>query len=181
VYGSWGSTGVVRGDDGAATNRYTNNRTGNTTRTVRSDEGNAVTRRGDQGFAAAGSGGNVYAGRDGNVYRKQDGTWQKYDNGGWNNTPNQPGDRPQPTGDRAGTRSGGAAATPSATPSSTPRSTTDQLNRDAAARSEGATRTKDYSNYKSGSSTTPRSTGSYRGSSGGARSGGARAGGGRRR
>ena len=181
VYGSWGSTGVVRGDDWAATNRYTNNRTGNTTRTVRSDEGNAVTRRGDQGFAAAGSGGNVYAGRDGNVYRKQDGTWQKYDNGGGNNTPNQPGDRPQPTGDRAGTRSGGAAATPSATPSSTPRSTTDQLNRDAAARSEGATRTKDYSNYKSGSSTSPRSTGSYRGSSGGARSGGARAGGGRRR
>ena len=179
VYGSWGSTGVVRGDDWAATNRYTNNRTGNTTRTVRSDEGNAVMRRGDNGGVAAGSGGNVYAGRDGNVYRKQDGTWQKYDNGGWNNTPNQPGDRPTPTGERAGTRTGDRT-TPSATPSTTQRSTVDQLNRDAAARTEGATRTKDYSNYKSGSSSTPRSTGSYRGS-GGARSGGARAGGGRRR
>ena len=33
VYGSWGSTAVQRGDDWAKTNRYTNNRTGTTTRT----------------------------------------------------------------------------------------------------------------------------------------------------
>ena len=58
VYGSWGSTSVQRGDDWAKTNRYTNNRTGNTTRTVRTDEGNAVTRKGaDGGRVAAGSGG----------------------------------------------------------------------------------------------------------------------------
>ena len=48
VYGSWGSTAVQRGDDWAKTNRYTNNRTGNTTRTIRTDEGAAVTRRGDR-------------------------------------------------------------------------------------------------------------------------------------
>ena len=44
VYGSWGSTSVQRGDDWAKTNRYTNNRTGTTTRTIRTDEGAAVTR-----------------------------------------------------------------------------------------------------------------------------------------
>ena len=55
------------------------------------------------------------------------------------------------------------------------RSTTDQLNRDAAARREGTQRTSDYGNYRGGSGT--RSTGSYRGGGGGARAGG----GGRRR
>jgi hypothetical protein len=39
VYGSWGSTAVQRGDDWAKTNRYTNNRTDTTTRTVRTDRG----------------------------------------------------------------------------------------------------------------------------------------------
>ena len=34
---------------GAQTNRYTNNRTGTTTRTIRTDEGSAVTRRGPGG------------------------------------------------------------------------------------------------------------------------------------
>ncbi|MFL6280471.1 MAG: hypothetical protein ACJ731_10200, partial [Vicinamibacterales bacterium] len=61
VYGSWGSTAVQRGDDWAKTNRYTNNRTGTTTRTVRTDDGGAVTRRGPGGATVgAGSGGNVY-------------------------------------------------------------------------------------------------------------------------
>jgi len=169
VYGSWGSTSVQRGDDWAKTNRYTNNRTGNTTRTIRTDEGGAVTRRGENGGAVGvGDGGNVYAGKDGNVYRKQDGTWQKYDNGGWSNTDRQPsGERPTPSTDRA---------TPSTTDRSTAdRGTTDQLNRDSAARREGTTRTNDYGNYRSGSGT--RGTGSYRGG-GGSRGGG---GGGRRR
>jgi hypothetical protein len=164
VYGSWGSTAVQRGDDWAKTNRYTNNRTGNTTRTIRSDEGNAVMRRGDQGgFAGAGSGGNVYAGKDGNVYRRENGTWQKYDNGGWSNTDRQPADRPRPTtGDRS-----------SSDRSSIDRSTADQLNRDSAARREGTQRTNDYGNYRGGSGT--RGTGSYRGG------GASRGGGGRRR
>jgi hypothetical protein len=163
VYGSWGSTAVQRGDDWARTNRYTNNRTGTTTRTVRTDEGSGVMRRGaGGGTVAAGDGGNVYAGKDGNAYRRQDGTWQKYDNGGWSNTDRQP-TTPRPN-DQSTTRD---------RPSSVDRSTTDQLNRDSKARSEGTQRTHDYSNYRSGSGS--RGTGSYRGG------GGARGGGGRRR
>jgi hypothetical protein len=167
VYGSWGSSYVQRGDDWAKTNRYTNRATGNTTRTVRTDEGAGVVRRGDQGFAAAGSGGNVYAGRDGNVYRREDGTWQKYDNGNWSNTDRQP-TRPTPN-ERSTTTDR----------SSVDRSTVDQLNRDSRARAEGTQRTHDYGNYRSGSGT--RGTGSYRGGGGMSRGGGARAGGGRRR
>ena len=108
----------------------------------RGRRGHAARRRG--GFVGAGSGGNVYAGNDGNVYRRQDGTWQKYDNGGWSNTDRQPsGERPQPT-DR--TARGERATTMD-------RGTTDQLNRDAAARREGTQRAKDYGNYRSGSGT----------------------------
>jgi hypothetical protein len=161
VYGSWGSTGVQRGDDWAKTNRYTNRQTGTTTRTVRTDQGSAVTRSGPGGgTVAAGSGGDVYAGRDGNAYRRQDGTWQKYDNGGWSNTDRQPsGERPTPTtGER----------------STADRGTVDQLNRDSAARREGTQRTTDYGNYRSGSSSGARSTGSYRGGGGASRGGGGR-------
>ncbi len=159
VYGSWGSTAVQRGDDWAKTNRYTNRQTGATTRTIRTDEGSAVTRRGaDGGFVGAGDGGNVYAGKDGNAYRRQDGTWQKYDNGGWSDTAKQPD----------GTR-------PENRPTSVDRGTTDQLNRDAAARREGTQRTRDYGTYRGGSGSSNRGTGSYRGG------GGSRGGGGRRR
>jgi hypothetical protein len=176
VYGSWGSTAVQRGDDWAKTNRYTNRQTGNTTRTIRTDEGSAVTRRGaGGGTVGVGEGGNIYAGNDGNVYRRQDGTWQKYDNGGWNNT------------DRQSTGTAGAASRDTTRQQpvqgttgdrgSVDRSTTDQLNRDAAARAEGAQRTRDYGTYKGGSGSS--GTGSYRG--GGARSGASRGGGGRRR
>jgi hypothetical protein len=173
VYGSWGSTSVQRGDDWAKTNRYTNRQTGNTTRTIRTDEGGAVTRRGSDGFVGAGSGGNVYAGNDGNVYRRQDGTWQKYDNGGWSNTDRQPsGERPTPAD---GARAGDRAGTTNRQPSTVDRGTMDQLNRDSRARSEGAQRSRDYSNYRSGSSRG--SAGSYRGGGGGMRRGG----GGRRR
>jgi hypothetical protein len=145
---------VQRGDDWAKTNRYTNRQTGTTTRTIRTDEGSAVTRRGaGGGTVGVGEGGNVYAGRDGNVYRRQDGTWQKYDNGGWSNTDRQPTERPQPR-------------------------EMDQLNRDSAARREGAQRTRDYGSYRSGSGSSTRSPGSYRGGGGG---GARRGGGGRRR
>ena len=182
VYGSWGSSYVQRGDDWAKTNRYTNNRTGATTRTIQSSEGSGVVRSGPNGGrVAAGSGGDVYAGRDGNVYRRDNGTWQKYDNGNWNNTPNQPGDRPTPNGSRAGTDrattgTGATTRQPSAGTSST-NSTINQLNRDSAARTEGAARSNSYNNYRSGSGTA--GTGSYR--SGGAARSAPRAGGGRRR
>jgi hypothetical protein len=164
VYGSWGSTSVQRGDDWAKTNRYTNNRTGNTTRTIRTDEGGAISRQGaGGGRVVAGSGGDIYAGRDGNAYRREDGTWQKYENGGWTNTDRQPsGERPTPR-DNANTNR----------PSSVDRSTTDQLNRDAAARREGTQRTRDAGTYRS--NPTPRSSpGSYRGGGGGFRGGGGR-------
>jgi hypothetical protein len=172
VYGSWGSTAVQRGDDWAATNRVTNNRTGTTTRTIRTDDGSAVTRTGPRGgTAAVTDGGNVYAGRDGNVYRKEGGTWQKHEDGGWSNTDRQP-TRPEQQ------RTGGATA------GTTDRSTVDQLERDSAARREGSTRTKDAGTYQRGGSTSSGgSVGSYRGggatrSGGGASRGG---GGGRRR
>ena len=134
AYGSWGSSAVVRGDDWATTNRYTNNVTGNTTRVTRTDEGAAVSRRNPGqggGFVAAGDDGNVYAGRDGNVYKNDGGSWQKHENGQWNNT-----SRPTPQ-------------------------TADQLNRDRAARSTGTQRTSTYGGVKSSGG---RGSGSYRGS-----------------
>ncbi len=149
VYGNWGSSYVQRGDDWARTGHVTNRRTGTTTSGIRTDEGGAVRRSGPGGSGFVGSNGdNVYAGHDGNVYKRgDDGSWQKRENGGWNNT-----NRPDP-------------------------STSGQLDRDRAARAEGATRTKDYGNYKSSGG---RSAGTYR-SGGGSRGGGARGGGGRRR
>ena len=179
VYGSWGSTAVQRGDDWATTNRYTNRQTGTTTRTVRSDEGSAVTRRGaGGGTVGVGNEGNVYAGRDGNVYKREDGNWQKYDNGGWSDTARQPSDANRAADRATTTRQQPASGSAG---SSVDRSTMDQLNRDSAARSEGAKRTNDYGNYRSGSGTS--GTGSYRGGGGASRGGGgaSRGGGGRRR
>ena len=152
VYGSWGQTGVQRGDQWASTSRVTNNRTGTTTRaTTGSGGGAAVTRNGPQGsggVARTGSG-DVYAGRDGNVYKKDGDSWQQQN----------------------GSNGSNARRADSATAG--------QLDRDSAARAEGAQRTRDASSSaaRSGSSS------SYRPSSGGAarsapRSGG---GGGRRR
>jgi hypothetical protein len=163
IYGSWGSTYVQRGDDWAQTSRVTNRVTGNTTRVTRTDEGAAISRRGPDGrtTVAAGEGGNIYAGHDGNVYRRQDGSWQKYDNGGWGSV-----DTPTPHNTaQAQQRAGQAATRPTATP------TQGQLDRDRAARAEGAQRTRDYSSYRSAGS---RSAGSYRGGGGGARGGGGR-------
>ena len=144
VYGSWGSTAVRRGDDWAATNRYTNRVTGNTTRVTRTDEGAAVSRRNPGqggGFVAAGDDGNVYAGRDGNVYKNDGGGWQKHENGGWDSA-----NRPTPQ-------------------------TADQLNKDRAARSSGTQRTNDYGGVKSSGG---RGSGSYRGGGGGRGGGGRR-------
>ena len=174
VYGSWGQTGVQRGNQWASTSRVTNNRTGATTRrTDTSGGGTAITRNGpgagnNAGVARTGSG-DVYAGRDGNVYRKQgsDG-WQKYDNGGWNSVP-QPTDAQRTQAqDRAADRAGTGTD-----------STIGQLNRDSAARAEGAQRTRDASRYGSGSQSS--GAGSYRPSGMRGGGGGMRGGGGRRR
>ena len=146
AYGSWGSSAVVRGDDWAATNRYTNRATGTTTRTTRTDQGAAISRNpqgaGNGGFVAAGEGGNVYAGRDGNVYKNDGSGWQQAQGGGWSDA-----NRPTPQ-------------------------TAEQLNRDRAARTSGSQRASDSGTVKSSGGT--RGTGSYRGASGGARGGGGR-------
>jgi hypothetical protein len=177
VYGSWGSTSVQRGNQWAQTSRVTNRFTGTTTRATQgSGGGEAITRRGPQGssgVARTGSG-DVYAGRDGNVYRKQDGTWQKWDNGSWGSaeTPT-PRDRTSTGGATAGTAD--RAGTTNRTPAST--DTVGQLDRDRAARTEGATRTGDYGTTRT---TQPR-TSSGSGYGGSYRTGGMRGGGGGRR
>jgi hypothetical protein len=155
IYGSWGQTGVQRGNPWATTSRVTNNRTGATTRVTQgSGGGAAVTRNapgpGGGGVVRTGSG-DVYAGRDVNVYTKLAPGGQQYDTGWghWN--------------DARGRAASGDA------------STVGQLNRDSAARTEGAQRTRDAasSTARSGSS------GSYRPSGGGRAA--PRSGGGRRR
>jgi hypothetical protein len=172
VYGSWGSTAVQRGDDWAKTSRVTNNRTGNTTRVTQGSGGGEMVRRkgpeGSGGVARTGSG-DIYAGRDGNVYRQQDGNWQKYENGSWGDA-EKPANRPSTT-DRS-------SSTTRATERGSGSDTVSQLDRDRAARTDGATRTRDAGTYRgSGSS----GTGSYRPPSGGGARGGGMRGGGRRR
>lgn len=156
VYGSWGQTAVQRGDDWAKTSRYTNNVTGNTTRVTRT------------------SNGDVYAGRDGNVYRKEGDSFQKYEDGGWNNVDRATPEQRQQAQDRAA--NAGTQARDRATASGMDATTRQQVTRDSSARAEGAQRTRDSSQVRSGGAAS--SAGSYRAS--GAR-GGARAGGGRRR
>jgi len=175
VYGSWGQTGVTRGNQWATTSRVTNNVTGATTRrTQTSGGGSAVTRNGagpgnNSGVARTGSG-DVYAGRDGNVYRNTGSGWQKYDNGGWNSAPQPTPQQREQAQERATQARDGAAANP----------TVSQLNRDSAARSEGAQRTRDAGAVNSGTRGTNSS--SFRPSGGGARTGGgSMRGGGRRR
>jgi hypothetical protein len=175
VYGSWGQTGVRRGDDWATTSRVTNNRTGNTTRVTRGSEGGAAVSRnpagpGGGGTVARTGSGDVYAGRDGNVYRKQEGGgWQQYGDGGWNNV-----NKPTPTAEQQ-QRANDARANASTARSNADSSTVGQLNRDSAARAEGQQRTRDYSNSgRTGSS-------SYRPSGGISGGGMSRGGGGRRR
>jgi hypothetical protein len=165
VYGSWGQTGVQRGDQWATTSRVTNRATGTTTRrTDTSGGGSAITRSGPggtSGIARTGSG-DIYAGRDGNVYQRQDGGgWSRYDNGSgsWNSVQPRSGNVQGLGGDARGFDS----------------STSGQLNRDSAARAEGAQRTRDYSSSSRSSS----GSRSYRPSGGGARA--PRGGGGRRR
>src|SRR5262245_17676315 len=151
VYGSWGATGVRRGDQWASTARVTNRATGATSRVTQgSGGGSALTRSGAAGRSTIGTtgSGNVFAGHDGNVYRNQGGSWQKYNNGNWNSI------------DRSNTTSG-------------------QLNRDFNSRLDGAQRTRDLGSINSGSRSgrSFSGAGSYR-PSGGFGGGGLRGGGG---
>ena len=178
VYGSWGSTAVQRGDDWARTSRVTNRYTGNTTRVTQgSGGGEAISRRGGAGgntTIGRTGGGDVYAGHDGNVYRKQGDGWQKWDNGSWGDT-----NRPEPT--QAQRDAAQQRATDARNRAGSSGTTTSQLNRDAAARTQGTQRTRDYGTYQSSGGS--RGAGStYRPSGGGYRGGGGfRGGGGGRR
>ena len=173
MYGSWGQTGVARGDQWATTSRYTNNVTGNTTRVTQGSGGGD--RRQPLRVRAAGTtvgvsgSGDVYAGHDGNVYRKDGDSWQKYGgDGDWSNVEPTPEQRQQAQ-DRAA--QAGARTGDRATASSWDSGTASQVNRDSAARAEGAQRTNDYGSVRSGTSSR---SGSYRPSGGGARAGGGR-------
>jgi hypothetical protein len=183
VYGSWGQTGVTRGDQWATTSRVTNNVTGNTTRVTQGSQGGTAISRtgpGGGGFVGQTGGGDVYAGRDGNVYRNTGGGWQKYENGNWNNvqaTPEQRQqiqDRATQAQDRASQiqdRQTQNQSRPNTTGLDS--NTASQLNRDRSVRTEGTQRTLDLNTVRSSPSAS-RSSGSYRPSF-------SRGGGGRRR
>ena len=186
VYGSWGQTGVSRGNQWATTSRVTNNVTGATTRrTQTSGGGTAVTRNGagignNSGVVRTGNG-DMYAGRDGNVYRNTGNGWEQAGNGGWNSVPGATPQQREQAVQRANQprQSGGSTAT-AGTAAANP--TVGQLNRDSAARAEGAQRTKDAGAVNRGSSGV--NSGSYRPSTGGGsgmRSAPRGGGGGRRR
>ncbi|BCS32215.1 hypothetical protein TBR22_A14250 [Luteitalea sp. TBR-22] len=176
VYGSWGRTGVQRGDQWATTSRYTNNMTGTTTRVGQGSGGGEFVSRntpGPGGGAIARTGsGDVYAGRDGNVYRRDDGGWQKYDGSG-----NWSGVEGPTTAQReqAKTNAQNRAASGSGS------SQVSQLNSDARARAQGANRTAQADAARARSGSYGAGTRSYGGSYGGARSMGGARGGGRRR
>jgi hypothetical protein len=176
VYGSWGSTYVQRGDNWAATKRYTNNATGNTTRVVNTEDGSALIRRGGPGGPTVITDENVFAGQDGNVYRRgESGDWEQVGAAaagaaavGAAAIPTIKAKgvkRPQPTvtnrapssqqqqygtsGQRAVQGQAGTYNRP-AQSGQVPRPTAEQLNRDAMARQAGMQRTQNYSNYRSG-------------------------------
>lgn len=158
VYGSWGQTGVVRGNDWATTSRVSNRVTGTTTRSTQtSGGGGAITRTGPQGTGgvAQTANGDIYAGRDGNVYRKDaNGGWsQANGNGGWNNV--QPTDAQRQQAQQRADQARQQGGTRSATADS---ATVGQLDRDSAARTEGAQRARDYgaSGGRTGSGSTYR-------------------------
>ena len=130
-------------------------------RSVRSSEGAIVAGRGSQGggFVAGGTedrrgaiarGANddVYVGRDGSVYRRDDDGWSQYDGGEWRtldtSTANQVRDR------AANVDRGALQERASGFDRSAPQGQiTRELNRDSAARLQGATRSQNFSNVRS--------------------------------
>ena len=159
---------------------------------TRGDEGGMIRRRGDDGSGFVGKrGDNVYAGRDGNVYQRDgNGNWNKWENGSWNqvqkpergdsvrdNMMNESGRlKERQSRDSANQRDRASGERPSASTRQLDNSTYRSLERDRAARAEGAQRTRDRGSYsRSGGS-----AGSYRGG-GFSRGGGGFRGGGRRR
>ena len=163
VYGSWGSTSVQRGDDWAKTNRYTNNRTGTTTRTVRTDEGAAISQEGRRRRPRRRRQRRQRLRRQGRQRLSQAGRHvaevreRRLEHHG------QAARRAADAADRPATGTARYGTTGATTrPSTTDRGTIDQLNRDSQARTTGSSRTQGHEHL-------PRryrhrtSTGSYRG------------------
>jgi hypothetical protein len=73
VYGQWGTTAVVRGDDWARTARVSGD-AGSVAAARTSSGGSAVVAKGDN---------NVYVGKDGQVYRRTAAGWDLYEGGQW--------------------------------------------------------------------------------------------------
>jgi len=140
-YQSWGQSVVGRGDQLARTVSYSDSR-GTVGAAKTSAGGAAIAKRGNdgQGFVARSGAGDVYAGRDGNVYRRDGtGSWSQY-TGSWQSL-----DRPTPKENPASREQARAA--------------TQDLNRDAAARSRGNYNTERSSTRQSGSFSSGRSFG----------------------
>ena len=169
IYGNWGSSYVQRGDNWVQTAHATNYATGRRTTAARGGEGGgAIHTRGPAGsstIARTGEG-DIYAGHDGNVYRKQDGQWQKWNNGGWNSV-----DRPQDPGRRISGQTQPQRLGENGAGTRDPQ--LQQLDRDRAARSEGAQRLRDNQTYRSTGFGDRSRAGSFR-SGGGFRGGGFR-------
>ncbi|HTP31456.1 MAG TPA: hypothetical protein VMJ75_04730 [Candidatus Acidoferrales bacterium] len=168
-YQSWGQSVVGVGNRTARTASYADSR-GAVGAISGSQGGKAVAARGangNSGFLARSSSGDVYAGRDGNVYKRdQSGNWYQNNGGSWQNV-----NRQQQTGsNQARTNAQGAGG--SGNRSFSGSSGTQQLNRDAQARSWGNSNAQ-----RSQQSMSSRPSGGYSQRGGG----GMRMGGGRRR
>ncbi len=162
IAGEGGGSGTVdreRNTDGSVSREGSFSKDGQTVSTETSRDGrSSVTKAegsgGGQAISASGAigdrttiaesgSGDLYAGHDGDVYKKTDDGWQKHENGGWQDvdTPDRPN-----AGENAEPRYGGSGSLQSRESSSTaggaqtrPSSmnTSQQLNRDAAARQGG--------------------------------------------
>jgi hypothetical protein len=73
VYGRWGTSAVVRGDDWARTARVSGS-AGSAAAVRTSSGGSAVVARGNN---------NVYVGKDGEVYQRTAGGWERHEGGQW--------------------------------------------------------------------------------------------------
>ena len=160
VYGSWGTTGIKRGDDWARTAHYSDDR-GSMAGYRTSEGGRGVVAR---------SGNDLYAGRDGNVYRRDQSGWQKYDQGGWQNV-----SRPDAGVRQAPGRTGDSRTTTRSISGTAPshggldRSTMDQLNRDAYSRQRGSANVSRNGDWNRGGGYGGRGAGGYSGARRGGR------------
>jgi hypothetical protein len=116
---------------------------------------------------------NIFTDNSGNVYQKNNnGQWEQRQGNSWQSS-DKAATRPS-TGTGASTRPSTGTGSSAARPSTQPSSSRSDLDRQAASRDRGTTRTNNYSNYSSRPSAAPARSGGFSGG------GGMRGGGGRR-